>query len=314
MRRRSLPPGACDGYRSAVHGVSRRPPPPALPDTPSPLVRPTPRHPPAARTRRASDPSPSGAPEVRWRILVTPPFDGVANMALDEALLHRARDAGHAVLRVYSWGRPTLSLGRNQTARGRYDAGRAAALGIDVVRRPTGGRAVLHHREITYSVAAPVGLLGSLAESYHAINRLLLDGLQRLGVDAREAEPSGAAPLPGVSPCFETPVAGEITMRGRKLVGSAQVREDGALLQHGSILVDDDQSLAATLLLRPVAPPPAPATLRDALGRAPAPAELARALAAALGDPEPLALDDSLERAAGALRARYADPAWTWRR
>src|SRR5687768_14706976 len=94
---------------------------------------------------------------MRWRVLLTPPLPGADNMALDEALLERARDSGEAVARVYTWSRPTLSLGRNQTAAGRYDLALAAALGIDVVRRPTGGRAVLHHRELTYAVAAPTG-------------------------------------------------------------------------------------------------------------------------------------------------------------
>ncbi|HEU4641636.1 MAG TPA: hypothetical protein VFS44_04210 [Gemmatimonadaceae bacterium] len=235
-------------------------------------------------------------------------------MALDAALLRRAAQRGEAVLRIYAWSRPTLSLGRNQTARGRYDTARAAALGIDIVRRPTGGRAVLHHREVTYSVTAPADALGALGESYRAINRLLLDGLRRLGVDAREAERTARAPRPGVAPCFETPVAGEITVAGRKLVGSAQVREDCAMLQHGSILVDDDQALAGALLLHPVPPPPTPATLRAILGRAPALDEVARALFEALGDAEPLEPDLVLDDDARALRAHYADPEWTWRR
>lgn len=225
-----------------------------------------------------------------------------------------ARERGEAVFRVYAWSRPTLSLGRNQTARDRYDTERAARAGIDFVRRPTGGRAVLHHREVTYSVAAPADVLGPLGESYRHINRLLLDGLRRLGVDAREAAPSGTAPRPGVAPCFETPVAGEITVAGRKLVGSAQVRDDGALLQHGSILVDDDQALASALLARPADPPPPPATLRSALGRAPALDDVARALFDALGPATPLPLDAALDAAVLAASARYADPAWTWRR
>ena len=250
----------------------------------------------------------------RWRVLLTAPLDGASNMALDEALMARAARTGEAVLRIYGWSRPTLSLGRNQTARGRYDLERARAEGIDFVRRPTGGRAVLHHREVTYSVTAPVSLLGTLRESYTAINRLLIHGLRLLGVDASEAEPSGAAPKPDVSPCFVVPVKGEIVAGGRKLVGSAQVRENGTLLQHGSLLVDDDQALASALLVVPVPPPPPPATLHTLLGRAPSLDEVASALSAALRGAEQLEIDPLLEDAARLARGRYRDREWTWRR
>src|SRR5438105_3962404 len=108
-----------------------------------------------------------------WRLLQTVPATGAFNMALDEALMAYARETGTWVLRVYSWSSPTLSLGRNQRARGGYDPTRLAQQHIDVVRRPTGGRAILHDREITYSVAAPVADAGDLRESYARINRLL---------------------------------------------------------------------------------------------------------------------------------------------
>src|SRR5688500_13675445 len=107
----------------------------------------------------------------RWRTLVSPPAGGAANMAVDDALLDRAREAGECVLRLYEWSRPTLSLGRNQTARGHYDLDRARELDVGFVRRQTGGRAVLHHREITYSVTGPAAVLGSLRESYARVNR-----------------------------------------------------------------------------------------------------------------------------------------------
>jgi lipoate-protein ligase A len=235
-------------------------------------------------------------------------------MALDEALMLRATRANEAVLRIYSWSRPTLSLGRNQLARDKYDIEGARERGIDFVRRPTGGRAVLHHREVTYSVTAPVSRLGSLRESYGAINRLLIHGLRLLGVDASEADPRGAAPRPGVSPCFMVPAKGEIVAGGRKLVGSAQVREGDALLQHGSILVDDDQSLASSLLLAPAAAPPSAATLHELLGRVPAFDEVAGALSRALPGAERLEMDSLLEADARRASARYRDPEWTWRR
>src|SRR5689334_12950551 len=112
---------------------------------------------------------------MHWRILFTPPLSAVDNMALDGALLDRAREGGETVLRVYGWRSPTLSFGRNQRARGLYDGQAAAERGIEVVRRPTGGRAVLHHREVTYSVTGPAPAGHGLGESYGRINRLLLD-------------------------------------------------------------------------------------------------------------------------------------------
>jgi lipoate-protein ligase A len=257
---------------------------------------------------------------MRWRTLITPPATGAENMALDEALMRRAASTGEAALRVYGWSQPTLSLGRNQLARGCYDLTRARTLGVRFVRRPTGGRAVLHHREVTYSVTAPADRLGALGESYGHINRLLLDGLRRLGVPAEIAAPMGGAPLPSSAPCFETPVLGEIIAGGRKLIGSAQYREHDALLQHGSILVEDDQHLAAVLLATAApAPPPLPATLRALLGRVPSMEEVASALCQSLADaegvePEPLALDEALGEAMRRARRRYDDDSWTWRR
>ena len=240
-------------------------------------------------------------------------------MALDEALMARARDDGAVIVRVYGWDAPTLSLGRNQPAHGRYDLDAARARGVRFVRRPTGGRAVLHHREITYSVTAPERALGALGESYRRINRLLVGALGRLGVAAGEAAAAGPAPRPGVAPCFEEPVAGEIVAGGRKLVGSAQWRDGGAILQHGSILVDDDQPLASALLRSPAPAPPAPATLRELMGRAPAAAEFAAALAAELeaataAAPETMEIDPALRSAARALTERYLSDDWTWRR
>ncbi|HUF26899.1 MAG TPA: lipoate--protein ligase family protein [Gemmatimonadaceae bacterium] len=256
---------------------------------------------------------------MRWQLLHTAPCPGSENMAIDEALLARARDSGECVLRVYGWSTPTLSLGRHQSADGLYDRARLRESGIAVVRRPTGGRAILHHREITYSVTAPDAVLGTLRESCARINRLLIDGLGRLGVEAREARSGARPPRPSGAPCFETPVTGELIVNGRKLAGSAQWRDAGALLQHGSILIDDDQSAVASLLLHPVAPPAPPATLHAALGRVPETAELVSALFAAvrsLEDPDAseLEIDNVLAGIIAARRPRYDDDSWTWRR
>ena len=255
----------------------------------------------------------------RWRVLVTPPADGASNMATDAALLHRARSTGECVMRIYEWSRPTLSLGRNQTARGHYDLPRANALGVDFVRRPTGGRAVLHHRELTYSVTAAATALGSLREAYGRINRLLLAALRALGVEAEVAVRAGRAPTPGLAPCFDLPGEGELTAGGRKLVGSAQWRDADALLQHGSILVEDDQALATALLREPAAPTPPAAALRPLLGRAPTARDLAAAVRSAIvtmEDPgaSPLEVDATLERRIAVERRHFLDEHWTWRR
>jgi lipoate-protein ligase A len=273
----------------------------------------------ATETGERAQPPALARPTQTRRLLLSAPGDGATNMATDEALLRRARRTGETVYRVYGWSRPTVSLGRHQTARGRYDVVRARAQGIDFVRRPTGGRAILHHREITYAVAGPVAPFGSLRESYRAINRLLLEALRTLGVDAREAPLSTRAPIPDVAPCFEAPVAGEVVAGGRKLVGSAQVRDGDAFLQHGSILIDDDQHLLSTLLDEPQ-PMPAPATLRALTGRAVSVREFASALSHALcavdgKQPQPLELERSLIADVQLLvRTRYATADWTWRR
>jgi lipoyl(octanoyl) transferase len=255
-----------------------------------------------------------------WRLLLSPPLGGPENMALDEALMARARRRGETVLRVYGWSTPTLSLGRNQRAAGLYRESVLAERGIDVVRRPTGGRALLHHREITYSVTGPCDDTGALLTAYGRINALLCHALASLEVPVQIAAPASRAAAPSGAPCFAEPARGELTVRGRKLVGSAQWRERGAMLQHGSILVDDDQSSIAGCLLRdPTAPTPPPATLRDALGRAPVMSEVCDALFRAvreLADPDaaPLDVDDDLARDAAELTEHYRDDAWTWRR
>ena len=263
---------------------------------------------------------PKPKPATRWRLVVTPAAGGAENMALDEALMERARETGEWVVRVYSWSRPTISLGRNQSASGRYDLARITDLGLDVVRRPTGGRAILHNREITYSVTALSEEAGDLRHSYDRINRLLLEALRSLGVHASVFAPTSRAASPGMAPCFDEPAAGELTVAGRKLAGSAQWRADGALLQHGSILIEDDQSLLSTLALGGsggmVA---APATLAEALGRAPSVDDVAVALGEAIERvelirPADLTIDDALRARACALVVRYTDNAWTWRR
>ena len=177
-----------------------------------------------------------------WRLLLDPPASGAWNMAVDEVMLDGVA-AGNAppTLRFYQWAPPCLSLGYFQPF-GVVDVDGCRALGVDLVRRPTGGRAILHDRELTYSVALPARLLGDdggVLPSYHRLSLALEVGLNRLGAPVARAPGSAVQPAPAHGPvCFDRPSAHEILLDGRKLVGSAQVRRATALLQHGSILIE----------------------------------------------------------------------------
>ncbi len=271
----------------------------------------------------------------RWRFLDSGAADGATNMATDAALMAETRRTGVATLRVYAWDRPTLSFGRHERTRDRFDPARIEARGIGVVRRPTGGRALLHHREVTYSVSAPANAM-SLGESYAAINALLLDALARLGVTATVAAAARRPLRPEGAACFAEPASGELTVDGLKLVGSAQLREEGALLQHGSILIADDQDIIADLRTGEALGLPATAsaaTLGAILGCEVSYDAVRDALAAALGAavgaalepaPEPAPAPDdriapppaaaSLQDDLARLVIAFAQPSWTWRR
>jgi len=174
--------------------------------------------------------------QLHWRILHDPPSSGRRNMAVDRALaIHRR--PGEGVLRFYRWIRPTLSFGRHQKPAARYDPMALAALGVDAVRRPTGGREVLHDRELTYAVIAPAAGPGSLRALYAEVNRALVQGLTLLGVPAQMMAAGRPIPAPDAGACFADPAPGEVMVQGQKLVGSAQVRLGPTLLQHGSILL-----------------------------------------------------------------------------
>jgi lipoate-protein ligase A len=257
-------------------------------------------------------------PSMRWLFFVTPAADGAYNMALDEALMRRAARTGEAVFRVYSWSVPTLSLGRNQRARGCYDEDAGRTLGVRFVRRPTGGRALLHHREVTYSATLPLAGGDEARSAYDFINTVLLGGLGRLGVKAGRATETRSLP-PGLRPCFDVPAEHEIALNGRKLVGSAQWQHSGALLQHGSILVRDDQPMIARLLKGAGADvTTTAATLADALGWEPSIDQVAQpileSLGAAMGSSVgSFVMDSDVEADVAQLRGAYDDDAWTWR-
>ena len=257
----------------------------------------------------------------RWRLLLAAPRSGAENMARDSALQTRAARTGETVFSIYSWTRPTLSFGRNQPAAGLYDIEKLRSASVEVVRRPTGGRAILHDREVTYSVTAPVREAAPLRETYERINLILLEGLRRLGADVELASPSERAPAPSTRPCFETPGKGELVAGGNKLVGSAQWRDEGALLQHGSILVDDDQSALPLFAARGMASGNSiqrPATLHALLGRSPDVTEVASAMFDAVrcleDEGATQMAEDEIRGETMSYIPRFLDEGWTWRR
>jgi lipoate-protein ligase A len=177
-----------------------------------------------------------------WRLFLDPPATGAWNMAVDEVLLDGvAAGTAPPTIRFYAWAPPCLSLGYFQDFKV-VDVAGCRRLGVDVVRRPTGGRAILHDRELTYSVALPLRQLGDdggVLPSYRRLSLALERGLHRLGVPVVVAPETAAQSGPDHGPvCFDRPSAHEILLGGRKLVGSAQVRRATAILQHGSILIE----------------------------------------------------------------------------
>src|SRR4051794_38802448 len=242
------------------------------------------------------------------------PRPGWLNMAIDLALLERAA-GGESWLRLYAWSPSCLSFGRHEPAARRYDRERIAALGLDVVRRPTGGRAVWHAAELTYAVAAPATALGTLREAYAEIHRVIRNAIRTFGVPA-ELAPAGNATRPDAGACFARPVGGEVVVRDQKLVGSAQLRENGALLQHGSILLADDQAMVARLT-KGDAPTDHSVPLARLLGRRVSWEEAAEAVTQAAEDrwgapgdrPDDTA---SVVKQAREHAARFRSSAWTW--
>lgn len=234
-------------------------------------------------------------------------------MRIDNALLRAARE-GVGFLRLYRWNPPCLSFGRNEPATVRYDRKKIAALGVDTVRRPTGGRAVWHDAELTYAVAAPCRAFGSLRATYTATHDMLVAALGRLGVTATVASrPSGRAPRPSAGACFAAPVGGEIVVDGRKLVGSAQVRSGDSFLQHGSVLLEDSQDLISRITTGTV-PPLAATSMRDVLGRTVGFAEVAEAISLEAAERWPGTWHTGKQSPSIDGRDKFGDGSWTWRR
>jgi lipoate-protein ligase A len=188
---------------------------------------------------------------MQWRLILDSDLPGAHNMARDVAILEAvAARESPATLRLYGWEPPCLTLGKHQGT-DVVDLEFCRAEGIEVARRPTGGRALLHHLELTYAVIAPVGsgpLPSRLQEAYRLICAGLVDACRELGIDAELTGGEVNLRLPDPTsavPCFEAPAEGEVVVDGRKLVGSAMRSHAGCILQHGAILLDWDGRLQA---------------------------------------------------------------------
>jgi lipoate-protein ligase A len=190
---------------------------------------------------------------LRFRFIVDEPREGAFNMAVDEVLFLSASEyPGTATVRLYEFNPATVSFGYRQTLEAAVDVDSCRKLGVDWVKRPTGGRALLHHHELTYSVAAPVGgpFRGFAVRAlYASVSSAIRRALTRLEVPLDPAE-TGTTPSPEPAlhvPCLALPGPHEITSGGRKIVASSQRRGRRAFLQHGSILRSVDALLWARI-------------------------------------------------------------------
>ena len=274
-----------------------------------------------------------------WRLLITPPARGAWNMAVDESILE-AMGSGKSLptLRLYAWEPACLSLGYAQPLTD-VDIPRLQARGWEMVRRPTGGRAVLHTEELTYSVIAPLNeprLAGTVLESYRRLAQALVQALNQLtgtsgigagGSPVQVNENSSAPHAPTANPvCFEVPSTYEITVGGKKLVGSAQARRKEGVLQHGSLPLAGDLTRIIQVLAFPDEAARTRAagrllsratTVETALARKVGWEEAARAYIAAFKSVLTLDLQpgdlsaDEKKRTEELVRVKYEHPSWT---
>ncbi|MCP3982442.1 MAG: lipoate--protein ligase family protein [bacterium] len=243
-------------------------------------------------------------------------------MALDEALLdgYVATAESAPTLRLYSWSCPALSFGRNQTSDGHWSPTYLRREGIDLVRRPTGGLAVLHEHERTYSVTGSLGrapFSDGVVATYGRIADALVDAMRRLDIDAVRSSRAPRGAGAGEASCFAALSTHEIRAGSRKLIGSAQARRRGAFLQHGSIPLELDAERLDRALGREPGGDGGFIDLRRANPAAADPAKVDRALLAAFTEAfdvvlEPSELSPDEELRATRLRCwKYDSAEWT---
>ncbi|WP_160203675.1 biotin/lipoate A/B protein ligase family protein [Priestia megaterium] len=188
--------------------------------------------------------------KAKWRFIDSNNRSPYYNMALDEALLEwHSKGEIPPTIRFYGWNPPTLSIGYFQKAEKEINFDKVKELGLGFVRRPTGGRGVLHDEELTYSVIVSEeypNMPKTVTEAYRVISEGLLEGFRSLGLEAyfaipRSEEEKNSLKNPRSSVCFDAPSWYELVVEGRKIAGSAQTRQKGVILQHGSILLEIDE-------------------------------------------------------------------------
>ena len=194
-----------------------------------------------------------------WRLIPYQSHNAFQNMAIDEAIFRETlKNRKPPTLRFFGWHPAAVSVGYFQDVPKEIHVGRCRSAGVDMVRRMTGGKAVYHQDEITYSLSAgpwerrfPDGIL----RTYEIISSCLARGLSELGIHAMLAEKSALARKKERAPCcFSEPAGKELTVDGRKICGSAQVRSHGGFLQHGSLLMTFDPAATAALIQSPAPP------------------------------------------------------------
>ena len=185
----------------------------------------------------------------KWVYLSSGKKDAFYNMAVDELLMEKHRNGEiPPVIRLYEWQVPSLSLGYFQKVKKEIDIDKVEEYGYQMVRRLTGGRGVLHDKELTYSIVVSEShpkMPNSVSESYRVISSGLLEGFKNLGLDAYFSVPDTDEKRKSLtnirsSVCFDTPSWYELVVEGKKIAGSAQTRQEGVIMQHGSILLDVD--------------------------------------------------------------------------
>jgi len=185
-----------------------------------------------------------------WDLIVDDTqLDGSWNMALDEYLFQSLSEEPQTILRFYKWKNPTVSLGYSQKVLEVADVEFCKKNGIDIVRRMTGGKLVLHHKEVTYSLASSDTELftATIADSYRLISEALMKGLERMGLAPSLASPAPQEYIRGNLPCFSYPSRNEVEVDGKKIIGSAQKRVGTKFIQHGSIPLEEDDNLLTSI-------------------------------------------------------------------
>jgi len=258
----------------------------------------------------------------KWDLIIDKtPLDGSWNMAVDEFLFLSLTEEPHTVLRFYSWKNPTVSLGYSQKVLEVADVEFCRTNGIDIVRRMTGGKLVLHHKEVTYSLTSSDSevFTSTLNDSYRLVSEALMEGLKKMGLAPALSSPAPQKYTRGNLPCFSYPSRNEVEVAGKKIIGSAQKRVGKKFIQHGSIpLEKDDDWLTSISFLEGAGEKVRMISLAEALGHS---IDFDRTVAVCTSGVEAYFGVQLKRRALGKIekesvfkiqKEKYGNPAWTY--